>query len=102
MQKISKIITQVIQEMQEILTNEADRIADETELVKRQRKFTGATFTQTLVFSWLSNPDATLDELTTIAATLGIKISPQGLDQRFTETAATFLFLHLNFMFAGI
>lgn len=77
--------------MQDILTDEADKIADETDLVKRQRKFTGTTFAQTVVFGWLSKPDATLDELTQTAAELGIKISPQGLDQRFNETAATFL-----------
>jgi len=77
--------------MQDILTDEADKIADETDLVKRQRKFTGATFAQTLVFGWLYKPDATLDELTQTAAALGIEISPQGLDQRFNETTATFL-----------
>jgi hypothetical protein len=77
--------------MQDVLTTEADAIAAEMDLVKRQRKFTGATFAQTLVFGWLANPDATLDELTQTAAALGIKISPQGLDKRFTQRSATFL-----------
>ena len=86
-----EIITQVTKQMQDILTIEADRIADETDLVKRQRKFTGATFIQTLVFGWLSSLEATLDELTSTAAALGVKISTQGLDQRFNETAASFL-----------
>lgn len=87
MERLSDVATS----MQEVLTTEADAIAEETDLVKRQRKFTGATFAQTLVLGWLSNPDATLDELTQTAAVLGVKISPQGLDQRFTQSSATFL-----------
>ena len=48
-------------------------------------------FIQTLVFGWLSNPNATIEELTQTAATLGITITPQGLDKRFTEKAANFI-----------
>src|SRR4029453_14731109 len=46
-------------------------------------------FTQTLVFGFLGNPQASLEELTQTAATLGVEISPQALDQRFTMAAAT-------------
>jgi hypothetical protein len=45
------------------------------------------TFNQTLVFGFLANPQATLEELTQTAATLGVEISPQALDQRFTAAA---------------
>lgn len=56
---------------------------------------------QTLVFGWLANPDASLDELTQneltqTAASLGIEISPQGLDQRFTKEASESLKLTLE------
>jgi hypothetical protein len=37
----------------------------------------------------LGNPQASLEELTQTAATLGVEISPQALDQRFTMAAAT-------------
>jgi hypothetical protein len=43
---------------------------------------------QTLVFGWLANPDATLDELAQTAAMLGVAISPQGLAARFSPAAA--------------
>ncbi|MBI5775176.1 MAG: hypothetical protein HZA89_15745, partial [Verrucomicrobia bacterium] len=36
----------------------------------------------------LSNPDATLEDLAQTAAARGVRISPQGLDQRFTMAAA--------------
>jgi hypothetical protein len=84
-------IQQVARTMQAILTSTADAAARETRFVQRRSKLTGAKFAQTLVFGWLSNPQATLEELTQTAATLGVKISPQGLDQRFTQTAAACL-----------
>ena len=44
-----------------------------------------------MVFGLLANPDAALPELAQAAATAGVAISPQGLDQRCTSTAAGFL-----------
>ena len=38
---------------------------------------------QTLVFGWLNNPEATLEELCQTVA-LGIQITSQGLGNRFT------------------
>ncbi len=59
--------------------------------IKRQRKLTGSKFVQTLVFGWLANPQSTLGELSQTAATLGINITPQALEQRFTQQAAKML-----------
>ena len=82
------ILSRVAESMQTILTIVADKIALKTGFVKRLRKLTGSIFIQTLVFGWLSNPDATLDELAQTAATLGLEITPQALDKRFTPQAA--------------
>ena len=46
---------------------------------------------QTLVFTYLANPDATLEELAQTAAALNVEITPEGLTQRFSAAAATFL-----------
>ena len=40
------------------------------------------------MFGWLANPNASLEELTRTATSLGIDISPQALDQRFTYEAS--------------
>ena len=80
-------IQQVSQKMPTILSSTADAAAQETRFVQRRSKLTGVKFAQTLVFGWLSNPQATLEELTQTAATLGVEITPQGLDQRFTRSA---------------
>ncbi len=39
----------------------------------------------------MSNPDATLSELCQAGAAVDVDISCQGLDQRFSQSAATFL-----------
>ena len=83
-----KIISQVAQGMQAVLTYAADIIALKTGFIQRLRKLTGSGFLQTLVFGWLSNPKATLEELTQTAAALGIEITPQGLDYRFNYEAS--------------
>jgi len=81
-------IPQLVAVLQELLTSVADRIAGETGFVRRESKLGGAEFSQTLVFGWLANPEATLNELVQTAATLGVTITEQGLDQRFTAPAA--------------
>jgi hypothetical protein len=81
-------LPQVARCMQTVLTDEADAAGRRSGFIQRQVKLTGGTFAQTLVFGWLSNPEATLEELAQTAAVLGVQITPQGLDERFTPEAA--------------
>jgi len=85
------ILVEVTEAMQRVLSTKADIIAVNSDFIKRERKLSGALFVQTLVFGWLANPSSSIEELTQTAATLGVSISPQGLDQRFTKQAASFL-----------
>src|SRR5919202_2736188 len=78
-------------ELRTLLTATADAAARAGRFVQRRSKLTGALFAQTLVFGWLANPQATLEELAQTAATLGLAISPQGLDARFGPEAAALL-----------
>ena len=84
-------VTQVSQTVQHLVTTTANQLARETGFVQRASKLTGAAFVQTLLFGWLNNPQATLQQLAQMAGSVGVAISPQGLDQRFTQTAAGFL-----------
>lgn len=86
-----EILSQVATTMQIVLTETANQLAKETSLIKRQRKLTGASFAQTLVFGWLSNPDATLEDLAQTSAAVGAGVSAEALFQRFTPDAAVFL-----------
>ncbi|MHA1951824.1 MAG: IS4 family transposase [Candidatus Thorarchaeota archaeon] len=85
------IVPEIVDALQEVLNEKADILGRESGFIKRQRKLSGGGFAQTLVFTWLSNPDATVEELSQTAATLGISISAQGIDQRFTPSGADFM-----------
>ena len=83
-----EILSQVAKSMQAILTKSADIIGGETGFIKRLRKLSGSKFVQILVFGWLNDPKSTLEELCQSAAALGVEISPQGLNKRFTSEAS--------------
>lgn len=93
---ISNPLKKVSQAIQDVLTKSADKLARSTNFIKRQVKVKGSNFSQTLVFGWLSNPSATLEELTQTGVAIGLEISPQALDQRFTKEAADFMQEVLN------
>jgi len=82
------IMAPIVQAVQTALGPEADRLGRETGFVRRQVKLTGSTFAQTLVLGFLAHPEASYSELNQTAAVLGVEISPQGLEQRFTPAAA--------------
>lgn len=81
-------IPQVAGAIQTILGEVAEAAAKAAGFVRRKSKMTGAGFVQTTVLGWLSNPESTLDELCQTAATLGVKITPPGLHQRFSPQGA--------------
>jgi hypothetical protein len=81
----------VARALREILTTTADDAARTTRFVQRQSRLHGATFSQTLVFGFLGNPPVSLEALAQTAAAVGVTITPQALDQRFTAAAAACL-----------
>jgi hypothetical protein len=88
---LMETIERVAVAMQTVLGEAAEAMARATEAVKRRGKLSGARWVQTLVFGWLANPNASLGELSQTAASLGVAITPQGLDQRFTPAGAACL-----------
>ena len=85
------ILEQAAAALQDVLSTITHDLGRETHFVQRVSKLEGARFVQTLVFTYLANPQATLAELTQTAAALDVQITPEGLTQRFTESAATLL-----------
>jgi hypothetical protein len=77
--------------LHQLFHDAADSLARDAGFCKRARKLTGSAFAQSLVFSLLENPDATLDDFADAADELGILVTPQAFDQRFTPAAADFL-----------
>ena len=84
-------VAQVEQSLKHILEERANVLARETGCIERQRKFSGADLLQTLVFGWLSHPDASLETLTSMAATREVQVTDTAVHKRFTQTCAQFL-----------
>jgi DDE family transposase len=102
---MSTILTDLAPTLQRLFTVEADDAAQRTGFCRRRRQLDGPRFAQTLVFGWLHQPQATLDELVDAAAHAGADVTPTAFSQRFTPQAAAFLedLLHqaLHHVFAG-
>ena len=81
---------QVNAAMEAVLTISADQLARPTGLIKRQGKLRGRDLARMLVLGFLQNPKASLGELAQFAESVGVQVSSQGLDQRWSEQAATF------------
>lgn len=88
-----KIVAQVTKAMQSMLIAAAEAADAALSYTKRpdRAKFSASTLVQTLVFGWLTHPDATVEQLAQSAARVGVEVSPQAIDQRFTSETATLL-----------
>jgi len=84
-------LAELAKKIQTVLGATADQLAKTTGFIKRQRKLTGAKLVRALTLGFLQKPAATLEELAPSGVLNEVEISPQGLDKRFTEEAATFL-----------
>jgi len=83
-------IPQVSDAMQRVLTRRAKELERETEFVQRSTaQLDGPTFVHTTVFGWMDNAEASYAQLRHVAASLGVSVSSQAVEQRFgTESAA--------------
>lgn len=74
-----------------MLWEEADRAGYEEGFIKRRRNLSGSRFVQTLVMGYWVNPQATTSDLNQAAGAVGVQISRQGLEQRYSPEAAAVL-----------
>lgn len=95
-------IAQIVNTLQQVLTQEADRLGRASGFIRRQVKWSGSTFLQTLVLGFMCHAEASYSELSQTAATLGLNISNQGLEQRFTEKATNFVRQMLEVVIAHV
>jgi len=72
--------------LQTLFTTTAEQAARATGLIQRRRRVSGARFVQALVFGWMDDPQATLDDL---AADLGV--SEQALQKKVNPAAVACL-----------
>lgn len=84
-------VAYVGEQLQHILQERANELAQETGCIVRVRKFTGADLVQMLVFGWQQHPDASLEQLASTAQLGNVSVSDTAVDKRFTEPCAQFL-----------
>ncbi len=70
---------------------EANHLAEQAGVIQRQRVFSGASLVQLLVFGWLTKPQGGPSHLARFAGSLGLKLSKQAIEERFTMRTADWL-----------
>jgi Transposase DDE domain len=85
-------IPQVSETMQTILTSRAKALERETGFVERSTaQLDGPIFSQTTVLTWMHNPQASYSQLRHTAASLGVHVSNQAIEQRFGPASVRLL-----------
>src|SRR5437588_7312901 len=85
-------ISQVSETMQTILTSRAKALERASGFVERSTaQLDGPIFSQTLVLTWMQIPDASYSQLRHTAASLGVDVSNQAIEQRFGQASVRLL-----------
>src|SRR6266699_2727453 len=85
-------ITQVSDSMQTILSRRAKEVERECGFVERESaQLDGPVFAQTTVLTWMHSADASYTQLRHTAASLGVHVSNQAIEQRFSAASAQLL-----------
>ena len=83
---------QVSAAMQRVLTRRAKELERKTNFVQRSTaQLDGPTFVHTTVFGWMDNPEASYPQLRHVAASLGVPVRSQAVEQRFGVESAALL-----------
>ena len=71
--------------------SQVEQMARDCRFVQRASKLTGIIFIKALVLGFIQHPRATLSQLCQACLDFGVQISSQGLDQRISQEAVTFV-----------
>lgn len=82
---------QISRRVQQVLTVTAEEVARREGFGQRPGKLAGARWAQTLVCGFLAHPEASLQDLAQVAATVAEPVTPQAVDERFTPQGADYL-----------
>jgi Transposase DDE domain len=75
-------VDQLADALQTLFTTDADQAAKDSGMIRRQRKLTGADFVQAVVFHWLDDPQATIEEVIE-----NLDLSEQAFNERLDDRA---------------
>jgi hypothetical protein len=78
------IISKVASLLQSALGAELDSIGRQTGVIQRRRKFSGASLLKMVVLTVMKTPNPTTDAFVATAAQLGVLVTPEAVEKRFT------------------
>jgi hypothetical protein len=85
-------ISQVADALKRVLTTHAKERERESGFVQRSTaQLDGSIFAQTIVFGWMENAEASYPQLRHVAASLGVFLCSQAVEQRFGVESAVLL-----------
>jgi hypothetical protein len=85
-----EIVTKVGRALQELLGTIAEEVATSTQIIVRERKFSGWSLARTFMLGFLENPEASDEDLAQMAMTCGVEVTPQAIEQRHTPKLVAF------------
>jgi hypothetical protein len=84
------MLSQVARALQQVFgrcAEEANRVAG---VIQRQRKFTPTSLAQSFILAHVQKPDASVTDIAAMATASGVSVTPQAIEQRFSERLAKF------------
>lgn len=95
-------ITQLGKAIKSVLQDYANQAGVATGFIQRVREFTGATFAQTMILGQMQEGEIAMSDVATFARQVGVNVSAQAIDKRFTKKTATFFQELLNATFTQV
>lgn len=83
-------LSNVVSALQTTFGPAAERANEQAQAVKRRRKLTPVTLAQSFIMALLAKPKADSEDVAKMAASLGIEISPQAMEQRYSTKLMEF------------
>ncbi len=94
-----QIVPEVATAMQAVFGKSMDELARKLGCVERERKFSGSSLLKTLVLALLQHPAAKDGDYRTVASQLGIDVTDQAIQKRFTSGLVDFLQAAMHHVF---
>jgi len=95
-------VPQLAEAIKSVLQSHANRAGVATGFIQRVREFTGATFAQTMILGQIQEGEIAMSDLASFARQVGVNVSAQAIDKRFTEKTALFFQELLNAAFTQV
>lgn len=90
MRIVDKVVAP-LQAMLGVVGSEIEELGSTTGLIKRRRKFSACSLLQTLVLTLLKEPQAKLIDYQKTAVQLGVSVTQEAIDKRFSRELVAFL-----------